>query len=496
MMNKETAYLGIDLGTSSLKLVLVDTQLRLIFSFKKEYPIQSPEPGFAEQDPGTWISALETGLRGVGEFLEINRMFLKGIGVSGQMHSLVCLDNNLRPVQNAIIWSDQRASEIVDCLNTQYPKSEWKKWIANPIASGFTFPSWMWIKENDENSAEKIQYLLQPKDYVRFWLTGELCTDPSDASATGFYHPGKMKWSPTILDIAGLTEENFPPVLASLDVIGYLKPELSKKFGLPNKVPVIAGGGDQAIQALAYNVTSEGECLVTIGSGGQIFSPTNKPTPESELRLNLFNHVVPNIWHFEAATLAAGLSFRWFKSLLSKDFSYLQLADLASNVKLDKNLFFMPYLNGERTPWMNSKMTGAFLGLQMNHEIAHMSRALMEGVVFSIGQAMDVIRNCGIHPKSVIISGGGSRHPFWIQLLANVFGLQVKKTNTTEATAKGAALAAWLGVNQINYASAKKFIQKSIIIEKIFAPDQDQAELQGKYQRFNEIYPKNVKLFS
>ena len=495
MMNKEIVYMGIDLGTSSLKLVLMDTQLRIIFSFKKEYSIQSSEPGFAEQDPETWIFALETGLREVGEFLEINQMFLKGIGVSGQMHSLVCLDNNLRSVRNAIIWSDQRASKIVDRLHTQYSKSQWKKWIANPIATGFSFPSWMWIKENEQKAAEKIQYLLQPKDYLRLWLTGELCTDASDASASGFFNPCEMQWSQPILEIAGLIAENFPRVEPSLKVVGYLKPEISEKFGLPFETPVVAGGGDQAIQALAFDITEEGECLVTIGSGGQIFSPTLRPIPESELRLNLYNHVLPEIWHYEAATLSAGLSFRWFKSLLKKDLSYQQMADLASKSSIENNLFFLPYLNGERTPWMNSKLTGAFLGLQLNHQIDQMTRALMEGVIFSIGKAMDVIRNCGIQTQSAIISGGGSNHPFWIQLLADVSGIQVKKTNISEATAKGAALAAWIGVNQIDYSTAKKLIQESIIVEKIFIPGQNQVRLQEKYRRFMEL-SRNTTLFS
>ncbi len=487
MMNNETVYLGIDLGTSSLKLVLIDTRLRIIFSFKKEYSILSPEPGFAEQDPETWIFSLETGFREAGKFLESNQMFLKGIGITGQMHSLVCLDNNLNPVRNAIIWSDQRASEIVDRLNTQYPKSQWKKWIANPIATGFSFPGWMWIKENDQNAAEKIQYLLQPKDYLRLWLTGELCTDASDASATGFFNPVEMQWSQPILEMAGLKDENFPKVEPSLEVVGYLKPAISAKFDLPFEIPLIAGGGDQAIQALAYDITEEGECLVTIGSGGQIFSPTLHPIPESELRLNLYNHVVPNIWHYEAATLSAGLSLRWFKSLLKKDLSYQQLADLASKSPLENELFFMPYLNGERTPWMNPKMSGAFLGLQLNHQIDQMARALMEGVIFSIGQALDVIRSCGIQTQSVIISGGGSNHPLWIQLLADVSGAQVKKTNISEATAKGAALAAWIGVNQIDYSTAKSLIQESILVEKIFLPCQNQDKIQEKYRRFIEL---------
>jgi xylulokinase len=496
MMSKESVFMGIDLGTSSLKLVLIDSQLRLIFSFNKEYAIQSSAPGFAEHDPEIWIFSLETALNQVSKFMEINHMFLEGIGITGQMHTLVCLDRNFKPVRNAILWSDQRSVEIVERLNFQFGKNQWKDWIANPIAVGFSFPSWMWIRENDKNSAQKIRYLLQPKDYIRLWLTGELCTDSSDASATGFFHPGEMNWSPTVLEMAGLKAENFPKVKPSLEVAGILKPELSKKFGFSYNIPVIVGGGDQAIQALAYDITEEGECLITIGSGGQIFSPTNNPTPESELRLNLFNHVVPNTWHYEAATLSAGLSFRWLRSMIRKELSFQQMADQASKVEFDNNLFFMPYLNGERTPWMNSEMTGAYLGLKMNHKIDQMARALMEGVVFSISQSMDVIRNCGINPQSVIISGGGSKHPFWIQLLANVIGIQVRKTNITEATACGAALAAWIGVRQIDYSTAKNLIQKSIIIEKIFVPDQDQVKLQEKYRRFVEIFPKNKSLLS
>lgn len=496
MINKELVFLGIDLGTSSIKLVLINSRLKLVFLFHKEYAIQSPAPGFAEHDPEIWVCALEIALKQVSNFLEINQMQLEGIGITGQMHTLVCLDKELKPVRNAILWSDQRTTAIVERLNSQYAKNQWKDWIANPLAVGFSFPSWLWIRENEKSTAKKIKYLLQPKDYVRLWLTGELCTDPSDASATGFFHPGEMKWSATILEIARLKTENFPKVKPSLTISGFLRAELSQKFGLPYKIPVIVGGGDQAIQALAYDITEEGQCLITIGSGGQIFSPTYRPTPESELRLNLYNHVVPNIWHYEAATLSAGLSFRWLRSLLKCDLSYQQLADLASKAGVDKNLFFLPYLNGERTPWMNSKMTGAFLGLKLNHQTSHLGRAVMEGVIFSIGQSMEVIRNCGIKPNSVIVSGGGTNHPFWMQLLANVLGVQIKKTNISEATASGAAIAAWIGVRGIDYSTAKSRIRRSYRIEKTFSPDQDQVGLQEKYRRFTEIFPKNKTLLS
>ncbi len=489
-MDDQTVFLGIDLGTSSIKLTLLNSNLFEIFTFSKEYPISSIKPGFAEQDPDIWIAALQTGLSKLGDFLKSEKHQLKAIGVTGQMHSLVCLDKDYKVTRPAILWSDRRSSEIVETLNTQINKKNWGDWIGNPIATGYTLPSWIWLLEQEPWIAEKTHYLVQPKDFLRLWLTGELFTDPSDASATGFYHPGKQTWSEEILQIAKLTPENFPKQKPSLSIGGFLRKEISREFKLPDGIPIIVGGGDQAVQALAFNATHTSDCLITIGSGGQVFIPTKSPIPDDELRMNLYCHIIPNLWHYEAATLSAGLSFRWLKSLLRNSDSYQELADGAAGSALDNELFFLPYLNGERTPWMDPQISGAFLGLHLNHTPADLSRAVMEGVVYSIGQALDTIRASGLNPTSTIISGGASIHPFWCQLVSNVIDLPVRKNKIIEGSARGAAIAAWVGVENPLPVEAESRISQSNLLESIYQPDSFQEDIFKKYERFKKIYPK------
>ena len=487
---KKVTYLGIDLGTSSLKLVLINLNLDIIYSFSEEYDIRSPLPGYAEQDPQVWIDATKKGFSHLSDFLKTNDYFIDGIGITGQMHSLVCLNHQHQPVRPAILWSDLRTSEIVANLNNIYPQEQWRSWLGNPIATGFALPSWLWITKFEQTSKREVQFLMQPKDFLRFWLTGELCTDPSDASASGFFDPVTEKWVPEILSLAELSEQNFPSIKSSFEMVGFVRSEIMDQFGFKGRIPVVVGGSDQAVQALAFNVTSPEDCLITIGSGGQIFSPVLTPIPDHELRINLFCHVMANTWHYEAATLSAGLSFRWLRTLLGNKLSYQQLADLSTEVGEEPDLFFLPYLNGERTPWMDPHIAGSFLGLKINHQISHLARAVMEGVVFSIGQAMEVINECGIYPESIMLSGGASQHPFWIQLLSNVLGKEIKKIRISEATGKGAALAAWIGVSKTQFAEAKNQIDQSISVEKAFSPNEEFGFLQDKFERFREIYPK------
>jgi len=487
---KKPVFLGIDLGTSSLKLVLINLSLEIIFSHSLEYDISSPMDGFAEQDPQIWVNCTQTGLSHVAKFIHQGDYLIKGLGVTGQMHSLVCLDRDRNPVRPAILWSDLRASDIVENLKHSYGKEQWKSWIGNPIAAGFTLPSWLWIRSFEKVNAQRVQYLIQPKDYIRFWLTGELCSEPSDASATGFFHPGSNNWVPEILSLAGITTEFFPPLKKSFEVAGYVKPEIQEQFGFVEKIPVVAGGSDQAIQALAYDVINSEDCLVTIGSGGQIFMPLQSAIPDPGLRLHLFCHVWPETWHYEAATLSAGLSFRWLRSLVNNQVSYQELADLASNVEMDATLFFLPYLNGERTPWMDPHVAGAFLGLKLNHQLPHLARSVMEGVVFSMVQSMSIIQESGLTPRNVIFSGGASKHPFWAQLLADGLDMEIMKSNITEATAKGAAIAAWIGVNNPDISVIHQQIKSSIRFERNYFPQNGSISLREKFNRFKEIYPK------
>ena len=489
-MSTKLATMGIDIGTSGIKIVLINDQGRLLIDYSQEYEINIPKPGWAEQDPEIWYEACLNGLKQISKIAIIKNIEIIAIGLTGQMHSLICIDADLEVLRPAILWADQRSSQIVNNLNEQYSKEWWAKWIGNPIASGFTLPSWLWIQANEPGIAEKTKYLLQPKDWLRLRLTGILATDASDASATGFFDPHIRQWSPEILDLAGLSNDNFPEVLPSGQISGRLKSSVGDLCGLSPTIPIIVGGSDQAMQAFSHGIVHEGHVSVTIGSGGQVFSPINKPNHDPELRVHLFCHVVPETWHLEAATLSAGLSLNWLRKIYGNSYSYREMADQAKNVSAGLDgLYFLPYLNGERTPWMDATIRGAFFGLGIHHQQFHLTKAVMEGVVFSLRQGLDIIRSMGIRPNKIIASGGATRHSLWCRLMANIFNLEIIVPEQPEATARGAALTALMSVRGLSFQDTLMLTSARIESQIIYSPDNECSDYQDTYQNYKNLYP-------
>jgi xylulokinase len=443
----ETFLVGVDVGTSSTKTLVIDQAGRVLAEAAEAYTVATPHPGWAEQDPETWVAAALTTMgRAVSE-AGVDAAAVAGIGLSGQMHGTVCLDGAGRPLRPAIIWADQRSREQVARAVARLGRERLAAWTGNPLATGFMLASWLWLREHAPEICAATACLLLPKDYVRYRLTGELGTEPSDASSTSLFDPAARRWSAPLLDALAIDAGLLAPVAPSAAVAGGLLPAVAEATGLRVGTPVVHGGSDQSMQALGHGVVAPGVISSTIGTGGQILAPTLRPAVDPELRLHCFCHALPDRWHLESAMLSAGLSLRWLRDALLPGRSYAALADAAATVAPGAmGLFFQPYLAGERTPHMDPAARAAFVGLTRRHGPAHLVRAVMEGVVFGMRQGLDLMLDLGVPAARVVASGGATRHPLWLQLQADVFNRPIARTQIEEAAAFGAALLAGVGV--------------------------------------------------
>jgi xylulokinase len=477
--------IGIDIGTSGAKAVVIDLDGRLLAWAGREYPIHTPRPGWAEQDPREWVAAA---LACMGEAVRrsgIDPRRAAAIGLAGQMHSLVCLDARGEPLRPAILWADQRSAGQVRQLVERIGLDNLAAWTGNPLAAGFMLASWAWLVENEPAAAGAARWLASPKDYVRYRLTGTLGTEPGDASATLLFDPHSLSWSRPLLDSVGLEVERLPQVFPSSSVAGGLLAEPARACGLPEGIPVVYGSSDVSLQALAQGVVEPGEVSCTIGTGGQLFAPLQAPRHDPRLRLHLFCHAIPGTWHHEAAILSAGLALRWLRDQVFPGTDYAGLADSAAAVEsgLD-GLFFLPFLVGERTPYMEPGLQAGFLGLGLRHGRAHLVRAVLEGVIFELRQGLDLLMSLGTPVERLLATGGATRHSLWLQLQADIFNRPVYVSNVEEATARGAALLAGIGAGI--YQGAREAIQRAVTEPAVgAAPD---AERAARYAAAYAVY--------
>jgi xylulokinase len=483
--------MGIDLGTSSTKTVLIDPSGRVLALAAREYAVDTPRPGWAEQNPETWIAAA---VATMAEALAQARTApdeVRGIGLSGQMHGTVCLGRAGQVLRPAIIWADQRSGDQVARVYRELGAQRLGAWTGNPLATGFMLASWLWLQDEMPDVAEATATLLLPKDYLRYRLTGELGSEPSDGSSTLLFDTAGRRWSGPLLEALDIDPSILPPVHPSAHIAGGLHPEIASRTGLRAGTPVVFGGSDQALQALAHGVVEPGTVSCTIGTGGQLFAPAPAPVYDPQLRLHLFCHALPDCWHLEAATLAAGLSLRWLRDNVLQGWSYAALADAAAEVPPgSERLFFLPYLAGERTPHMDPQATGAFVGLTLRHAREHLARAVMEGVVFALRQGLDLmLQQVGVSAERIVASGGATAHPLWLQLEADIFNRPIYRTATIEAAAVGAALLAGVGAGV--YAGALEASRRTVVwCDEIIDPVPENAgRLAEAYQTYCQLYP-------
>jgi xylulokinase len=449
-MNSATLFVGLDIGTSGVKAILIDASGAVLASRTAPLSLSTPHPGWAEQDPNAWWEATITALRDV--LAESGNAGVAAVGISGQMHSSVFLDAAGQVIRPALLWCDGRTTEQCELI-TQRAGGEdvLRQWVSNPALEGFTLPKVLWLRAHEPQSFERLSKVVLAKDYIRFRLTGELASEPSDASGTLMFDPVHMRWSENIMKAVDLSIGLLPEVGGSAEPLGKVTADAAQLTGLPEGIPVVGGGADNACGAAGVGAVTVGEAVASWGTSGTVLAPTGKPVVDPGMRAHTFCHVLPGIWYVMGVVLSAGGAFAWYRDQLARDIAGRPDADLQLNeeaARIDPGadgLSFLPYLQGERTPHRDASARGAFVGLSLAHTRAHMTRAVLEGVCFALRDSLAILQELGLRPTHLLLTGGGAKSAFVRTLQANVFGSPVTTVNREEGPAFGAALLAAVG---------------------------------------------------
>ncbi len=468
--------MGVDIGTSGAKALIVSGDGRVIASCGAEYPLLHPRPGWAEQDPCVWWEASVKAIRGCLAKAEASSCALGGngggltateqvkviaVGLTGQMHGSVFLDSNGETLGNAILWCDGRTEKQCEEITETIGRKRLVDLTLNQALPGFTAPKILWLRENAPETYSAVRKILLPKDYVRYRLTGSFATDVSDASGTLLFDVARRRWSSSMLDALDISPAWLPECFESPEVVAHVSRTAARETGLPAGIPVVAGAGDQAAGAVGNGVVRQGQAACVLGTSGVLFWSSDTPAYDREARLHSFCHAVPGKWHLMGVTLAAGGSLRWFRDTLceiEKERARLEGVDeyelitaLAEEVEPgSEGLIFLPYLSGERTPYSDPKARGAFIGLSLRHSKAHMVRSVLEGVTLSLLDCIELAREVGVDTTRVYASGGGAKSALWRSILADSFEAEVARVGVDEGPAYGAAILASVGVGMFD----------------------------------------------
>lgn len=483
-------WLGIDVGTGGSRALLVDAGGRVQHSFTAPHQeMQMARPLWAEQHPDDWWRAGQAAIRGVLNAAHLKGSDISGIGLTGQMHGLVLLDENGTVIRPALIWCDQRSQRQVDFINSNLGADVVLRSTANPVLTGFTLPKLLWVRDNEPQLFGSIRHILLPKDYLRYKLTGEFATDVSDASGTALFDVGARKWSHDMVAGLGLDTAWLPQSYESQEISGHVSAIAAETTGLVAGTPVVAGAGDQAASAIGNGIVEPGSVSCTIGTSGVVFAYLEKPAYDPQGRVHTFCHAIPNVWHVMGVTQGAGLSLQWFRSRFAQDCEY---DDLTAEATLSppgaQGLLWLPYLMGERTPHLDANARAAWVGLTAKHGRSDLVRAVLEGVCFSQKDGLEIIAALGARPSSVRLSGGGGKSPFWHQLFTDIFGIRVATLATQEGSAYGAALLALIGTGE--YASAAEVCREAVREVSVKEPQRDSVAFYARhYEIYRALYP-------
>lgn len=432
-------FLGVDLGTSSVKVVAVDARGEIAARASRGYRLDTPRPGWAEQEPEAWWAASADAAREVAT--EVGPDEVRAIGLSGQMHTLVLLDDAGRPTRPAISWADARSEAEVRTFAQRIDRRTQVEALGNPVVTGFTGPSLLWVQAHEPEVYAVSTRLALAKDYLRFRMTGVWATDVSDASATLLFDPYQRRWATDVVGALGLEPAMLPPLVGPSEVAGRLHGDAGEALGLPVGVPVVTGASDQAAAACGCGLVDPGSMLVTIGSGGQVFMPLAVPVADPELRVHLFCHAVPERWHLLGAVQNAGLALDWVRRSFGWGWEELYARAAAAPAGAE-GVTFLPYLTGERTPHMDPRARASWAGLALAHTPDHLARAAVEGVVFTVAEAVEACFEAGGPVEALAVTGGGAELALMRQILADVTGRVIRRADVREASAKGAAVLA------------------------------------------------------
>ncbi len=483
-------YVGIDLGTSAVKLLLMDGDGKIQKIVSKEYPLYFPHPGWSEQKPEDWFTQ---SMEGMKELLsDCDKSQVAGISFGGQMHGLVILDENDAVIRPAILWNDGRTTEECDYLNQEIGKETLSKYTANISFTGFTAPKILWVKNKEPENFAKIRKIMLPKDYIAYKLSGVHCTDVSDASGMLIFDVKNRCWSKEMCDICGISEDMLAKVYESYEAVGTVLPEIAKELGIPETTKVVAGAGDNAAAAVGTGTVGDGRCNISLGTSGTVFISSQNFGVDKNNALHAFAHADGH-YHLMGCMLSAASCNKWWMDEIIGTTDYV--AEQKQIEKLGENhVYFLPYLMGERSPHNDPNARGTFIGMTMDTTRADMTQAVLEGVAFALRDSFEVAKSLGIKIERTKICGGGAKSPLWKKMIANILNIKVDVIESEEGPALGGAILAAVACGE--YASVEDAAEKLVKVIDTVEPDAElAAKYEARYQQFKEIYPTCKELF-
>ncbi|MBP3371763.1 MAG: xylulokinase [Clostridia bacterium] len=485
-------YIGVDLGTSSLKLLLMDAEGKILNTVSHDYPLEFPQPGWSQQNPEDWHKAL---LKGMPELLEgFDASEVAGIGSGGQMHGLVVLDKDDNVIRPAILWNDGRTAKQVDYLNDVIGTAKLSELTANIAFAGFTAPKILWMKENEPENFAKIAKIMLPKDYINYILTGVHACDYSDASGMLLLDVEHKCWSREMLDICGVCECQMPKLFESFECIGTVKPDVAKTLGIPADVKVAAGAGDNAAAAVGTGVVGEGGCNISLGTSGTVFISSKTFGVDSNNALHAFAHADGG-YHLMGCMLSAASCNKWLMEDIFGTTDYAAEQAPITEDKLGENhVFFLPYLMGERSPINDTNARGTFIGMTMDASRADLTQAVLEGVAFAIRDSVEVAKSLGIEINTSKVCGGGAKSALWKRIFANVLNAELECLESEQGPGMGGAMLAMVACGE--YPDVQSVCDKLVHVASTVKPEPKLvAKYEKRYQQFKQIYPALKAVF-
>ena len=484
-------FIGVDLGTSAVKLLLMDEEGKIVNIVSREYPLYFPHPGWSEQKPEDWWEQSKEGIRELVK--DVDKSQVAGISFGGQMHGLVILDENDNVIRPAILWNDGRTAKQTDYLNTVIGKEKLSEYTANIAFAGFTAPKILWVKENEPDNFAKICKIMLPKDYLAYRLSGAFVSDYSDASGMLLMDVKNKCWSKEMAEICGISLEMLPELHESFDAVGTLKPEAAAELGLPETCKVVAGAGDNAAAAVGTGTVGDGMCNVSLGTSGTVFISSNKFGVDSHNALHAFAHADGH-YHLMGCMLSAASCNKWWMDEIIRTKEYTKEQENITKLG-ENNVFFLPYLMGERSPHNNPDARGTFIGLTMDTTREDMTQAVLEGVAFAIRDSFEVAKSLGIQIERTKICGGGAKSPLWRRMIANVLNIKVDRIESEEGPAFGGAMLAAVACGV--FSSVEEAAEKIVRVTETIEPEPELVEkYERQYQKFAKIYPTVKDLFT
>ena len=485
-------FIGVDLGTSAVKLLLMDDAGKILKIVSREYPIAYPNPGWSEQNPEDWLRETLAGIRELTA--DCDRTQIAGIGAGGQMHGLVVLDRENRVLRPAILWNDGRTVEETEYLNTVIGKEKLSQYTANIAFAGFTAPKLLWMRRHEPKLFSKIEKIMLPKDYINYMLTGVHCTDVSDASGMLLLDVKNKRWSPEMLDICGVRESQLAKIFESYEPVGTLKPEAAKALDLPESVVVCAGAGDNAAAAVGTATVGDGQCNISLGTSGTIFISSRKFGVDPHNTLHAFAHA-DGSYHLMGCMLSAASCNKWWMEEILQTKEYSSEQSGITDDRLGRNtVFFLPYLMGERSPHNDPAARGTLIGMTMDSDRTDMTQAILEGVAFGMRDSLEVARLLGMNIRRSKICGGGAKSPLWRRIFANVLNLEIDTVETEEGPGYGGGILAAVACGR--YPSVEEAAGALVRVKETVSPNPEiAARYEDQYRKFQRIYPKVKALF-